>query len=66
MEPKTWRPTEVDDDIFMLHDDGHAPSKIDAGLELPAGTSHDSMVNRWKLDKQGVRKMEYPRKRSRR
>lgn len=55
VNPRT--PTEFDDDIFMIHDDGHAPSEIDRVLELKPGTAHDSVVNMWILDKQGRRKL---------
>lgn len=52
-----WPPTEIDDDVMMLHDDGHTPSEIDEVLELEPGTAHDIVVNLWKLDSAGKRRM---------
>ena len=56
-ENLTWPPTEVDDDVMMLHDAGHAPSEIDEVLEFEPGTAHDIIVNLWRLDKKGKRRL---------
>lgn len=51
-KPVTRKPTEIDRDILMLHDEGHTCSEIDLKLELAPGTAHDATVNLWTLDKQ--------------
>ena len=37
------------DNIMELHWDGYAPSQIDRKLDLPKGTSHDRIVDQWRL-----------------